>query len=373
MEHKNWLGYCCLYDPRGPGTLFQGQKNLSVHVLTAIEKTYGDYLEHLTPVKADAKTDIASLLKIACEIETVRATSREDPRGVVVVDMVLSLAHLPAKRHSDLIILIGHDSYSLRAWREWKKTRFGLSWARRGLAWWAWHRMERKLSRICYHRIYVSPVDRSAAGPRGTSSVMPIPLRPQLHAAQASRSMMKNRKPPRKFLVPVPVINAAQNLAEEKILQKILAELPNGATATVWGAAAEHHAKRFGADPRLRFIDWVDDYSAFLGGFDLLIYPRLVGSGFHTKLAEALALGVPCMAVEWICEALADANYTGLTAFREQTFSATLTKVIQTGAELPKGLPDKANPGVAMLPLIEAVNAARSHIKGLGEERAKCP
>lgn len=357
-----WLRYCCFYDPRGPERRFQGQKNLSAHVLTALERTYGDYLELLPYSQVDQAPNIASLLKVTREIETIRASSGATPKGITVVDMVLSLAYLPIERCADAIILIGHDSYALRAWREWQKTRFGLRWLRRGLAWWAWHRLERRLSRICEHRIYVSPVDLDAAGPSKTASFMPIPLHTQILAGQVYASTRQEKSSPKKILVPVPVLNTAQNSIEETILRKILVALPHDANVSVWGAAADHHAKALGADPRLHFVDWVTDYSAFLSSFDLLIYPRLVGSGFHTKLAEALALGVPCLAVDWICEALAAAGYTGLTAFREETFSATLDHVLQAGATPPKGLPDAAKPDVAMAPLIAAINATRDRL-----------
>ncbi len=352
------LYYCCLYDPRGKARAFQGQKNLSAHVLAVLEKTYPTTMRVLDRDSSAVVPKVFDLLKTARRIEAYRAratTPNSALQGVTVVDMVLSFADLPSERFLDNIVLIGHDSYALRAWREWRQTPLGRGWLRRGLAWWAWHRLERHLARICAHRIYVSPVDQRVAGPLETSSVISIPLGSDIHAAKCSTLARPKQHPPRTILIPVPVLNAAQNAFEARALVRILEVLPQGAVLTLWGAAASHHAKAFGTRPNLRFVDWVEDYTAFLSGFDLLLYPRAVGSGFHTKLAEAQALGVPCLTVDWVAAALQTAGYTGLSTYRGGAFIAALSKVLADGAPHPGAVPRTADPDVALRPLLDAI------------------
>lgn len=349
--------YCCLYDPNATSSQFQGQKNLSRYVLAALSIAYPNELTRAGLSEPSAVPSVSQLIATARKIARFRRDSGP-PRGVTVIDMVLSLGTVPEAQYGDHLILIGHDSYALRARRELAATKPGSAWVRRVVAYLAWRHLEDCLAKLCHRRIYVSAVDAAAAGPRSSALVMPIPLSATMRRA-AEVPKIGLRGSPKRLLISVPVLNRAQNRFDLAAIRQVRRLAPPDATLTVWGAAAEPLAARLTDLGGLEFVPWAEDYEAFLRRFDLLIYPRIVGSGFHSKLAEALAVGLPCLAVDWIAKALTDAGYCGLLPFSGiSDFAPAVVRALATAAP-PPTVSDLADPAVALAPLLEAVEFAR--------------
>ena len=350
------LYYCCLYDPTVDSPDFSGQKNLSRHVLDALNSTHRLTLSAITCSDPPTLPSVGRLIAVTQKIARHRRTS-DSNTGVTVVDMVHSLASLPEARYGDSLIVIGHDSYALRARRELEATKNGPPKIRRMIAYLAWRYLEHRLGKICHKRIYVSPIDAQVAASDGSALVMPIPLTATMRRA-ATMPTARSNGLPKRLLVPVPVLNTSQNRFDLDAIAQIRRLAPSGTTVTVWGAAADYLASQLPDHDGLDFVSWADDYQAFLSCFDLLIYPRIIGSGFHGKISEALATGLPCVVVDWVAHALTHAGYGGLLTFSgDHDFAKVVGQALAGPAPRPR-VP-KGDPARAMAPLLTAVDQAK--------------
>lgn len=349
------IHYCCFYYPfSAPG--FAGQKNLSrsVHAILAAE-----FGESLHSTSQDPRADFPSVLSCLKVAHRLLLGRLSRTREVTVLDMIHSLSCLPKERHRDRIILVGHDSYALRAWRELRHSRPTLGWhkVRKAAAWAAWAYLEFLLRLVCTSRLYVSPIDRAAVGGKRSAEIA-IPLSPHLLQSRPQSSSIGEIK---RVLISTPVCNATQNAFDVEAI-RIVHEItfPN-ASIVVWGAAADRLSSEIGHLAGVEFVSWVHDYISFVQSFDLLIYPRIIGSGFHTKIAEALVLGVQCVCAEWVARALEAVGYSGLSTFEAR---GCLGSAVRRALELHRRgkrrphVPAAVHPQVALRPLVDACYAA---------------
>lgn len=369
------LRYCCFYHPFDkPG--FQGQKNLSVHIDRVLSERFSGQYQTVSSPEFSGFPTIQGILKTLHSLlwwRVVNLFRRHGPDNacnVTVVDMIHSVVVLGRQNSGDHLVLIGHDSYSLRAWRQLMQTGAGLAFVRTAVAWMCWRYAEFLARCLFDFQFFVSPVDRRVAGHPSRSGVLPIPLSEHIReAAGQRRSPSGHRR--QKLLVPVAVINPTQNSFDLAAVKTIRRVCPPDTEITLWGAGAEALRPGLEAVENLHFVTWVEDYTGFLSQFDAVIYPRIVGSGFHTKLAEVLALGIPSLSVDWIGEALTSAGYGGLSTFSGPGDFETAVRRFCEHAPSPAStatvsLPHSTDATHALQPLVERCDELLTSVSDTG-------
>jgi len=129
------LRYCCFYHPFDkPG--FQGQKNLSVHIEQVLSDSFsGQYKTVSSPESSDFPSIfniVKSLHKVLWwrVLDLFGSHGTDAPHNVTVVDMIHSVVGLGRQNSGDRLVLIGHDSYSIRWLPQFKQTCASTSKAR---------------------------------------------------------------------------------------------------------------------------------------------------------------------------------------------------------------------------------------------------
>ena len=368
------LCYCCFYHPFDkPG--FQGQKNLSVHVDRVLSDSFAKQYQSVSSREFSGFPSIYGIVKTLHKVlwwrvlDIFRSRGADAPHNVTVVDMIHSVVVLGRQNSGDRLVLIGHDSYSLRGRRQLMQTGAGTAFVRTAAAWVCWCYAEFLARRVFDFQFFVSPVDCRVAGHPHRSGVLPIPLSEHIRKAAGRRLPSSGRR--RKLLIPVAVVNPAQNSFDAAAVRTIVRVCPPETEITLWGAGAEILKSEFDAVEDLQFVTWVEDYTGFLGQFDAVIYPRIVGSGFHTKLAEVLALGVPTLSVDWIAEALTSAGYSGLSTFTgsgdfETAVQEFFTHGQSTAATTASSLPQSADAKHALQPLVDCCDELLASVSDTG-------
>lgn len=369
------LRYCCFYHPFEKAG-FQGQKNLSVHIDNVLSDNFSEnYQTDPTPDFSEFPS-IQNILKALHRLlwwrslDFFRRHDKDSAHNVTVVDMIHSVVVLGRQNSGDRLVLIGHDSYSLRGWRQLMQTGAGFAFVRTAMAWLCWRYAEFLARRLFDFQFFVSPVDRRIAGHTQRSGVLPIPLSEHIRNASIERRSSSGHRR-QKLLVPVAVINPTQNSFDMTAVKTIRRVCPPDTEITLWGGGAETLRPELGAVENLQFVTWVEDYTGFLRQFDAVIYPRIVGSGFHTKLAEVLALGIPSLSVDWIAEALTSAGYGGLSTFTgPDDFESAVRGFCEQGSDpistAPVGLPESADAIHALQPLVERCHVLLTLAPGTG-------
>lgn len=64
----------------------------------------------------------------------------------------------------------------------------------------------------------------------------------------------------------------------------------------VWGRGATARTQRQATAAGARYVGWVDDYTAYLDQFDIVVYPQPAAAGLQTKIQQAMALGITVVA-----------------------------------------------------------------------------
>lgn len=316
---NNWdkapVGYCCFYRS-GIGSGFKGQCNVSIPLRQVLALHFNVKDINRSKHQYSRFPSVARIIGAMQLILLTRLVSRASSSRQlnIVVDMVHSLIELPKIHFKDTLILVGHDSYALRSWRDLKHTGPILHKIRRITALLAWLYAEWLSRQVFSHQFFVSPIDRQFAGSANRSSFVPIPLS-SLVASASAQLLSRRRNSKRRILIPVSVINASQNRYDLDIIRLAYDKLSDWGDIVIWGAASKYMKKELSYLPKLDYVEWAEDYCEFLAAFDLLIYPRVVGSGFHTKIAEAAALGVPCVCVDWVALPLIEAGYQGIMQY----------------------------------------------------------
>jgi hypothetical protein len=369
------LCYCCFYHPFDkPG--FQGQKNLSVHIDRVLSDSFSGQYQTISSPESSGFPSIYSIVKTLHNLLWWRVTDlfgshrTDSPHNVTVVDMIHSVVALGRQNSGDRLVLIGHDSYSLRAWRQLMQTSAGTAFVRTAAAWLCWCYAEFLARCVFDFQFFVSPVDCRVAGHPHRSGVLPIPLSEHVRKAAGQRRPSSGHRR-RRCLVPVAVINPTQNSFDTAAVKTITRVLPPETEITLWGAGAETLRPGLEAIENLKFVTWVEDYTGFLGQFDAVIYPRIVGSGFHTKLAEVLALGIPSLSVDWIAEALTSAGYGGLSTFSGPGDFETAVREFCGHGPSPAptatvSLPQSADAKHALQPLVESCDELLTSVSDIG-------
>lgn len=362
------LYYHAFFGPNTPG--LAGQQNLAREVRKLLSETFE--LEDLAPADAAAVAvpKLTTVLAAIVRLALARGLNPKRSCDVTVIDMVHSLATLDSSRARDRLIVIGHDSYALRARRDlgaargWpRKMRLVVSWA-------GWRLVEFFLRRLVWRALFVSPLDSDQAVKGDQADVLAIPVSAGLRDAGARRRAKGTPHSDRPhILVSLPVTNASQLDIDLALVACLMHVAESRAEITLWGKGTASLRARLKLPATVRTVDWVDDYVGFVAGFDLLVYPRMVGSGFHTKLAEALTLGVPCLCVDWIATPLWHAGYNGIITFTKQaTFSSALAGWLDAfydGLASPvPTIPAKAAPKAALAPLLKAISQALTEKRG---------
>lgn len=72
----------------------------------------------------------------------------------------------------------------------------------------------------------------------------------------------------------------------------------------VWGRKAPEALRQAAAVAGATYVDWVEDYDAFLAGGDIYVYPQRAAAGLQTKVQQAMAAGLAVVAAPEILEAL---------------------------------------------------------------------
>lgn len=369
------LRYCCFYHPFDkPG--FQGQKNLSVHIDRVLSDSFSGQYQTVSSPEFSGFPSIQSILKTLHSllwwrvVDKLRRHDTDNAHNVTVVDMIHSVVVLGRQNSGDRLVLLGHDSYSLRAWRQLMQTGAGVAFVRTAAAWLCWRYAEFLARCLFDFQFFVSPVDRRVAGHPHRSSILPIPLSEQFREAAGRRRSSSGRRR-QKLLVPVAVINPTQNSFDIAAVKTIRLVCPPETEITLWGGGAETLRPGLEAVENLEFVTWVEDYTGFLGQFDAVIYPRIVGSGFHTKLAEVLALGIPSLSVDWIAEALTSVGYGGLSTFSGPDDFETAVRGFCGHGPSPAPtaavrLPQSADAKHALQPLVERCDELLTSVSDTG-------
>jgi len=68
-----------------------------------------------------------------------------------------------------------------------------------------------------------------------------------------------------------------------------------GARCVIWGKSPHPLLQRARSLPGVTFVEFVDDWLAYLRRMTVLVYPQRCGSGLQTKVQSAMALGLPCV------------------------------------------------------------------------------
>lgn len=354
------LFYSCFFGPLSTGV--DGQQNLAAPVRTLLSDTFT--MIDLSPATAETARfpTLRQVIAAIHRLLLVRLFRR--PSGqVTVVDMMHSFASLPSARAADRFVLLGHDSYALRTRRDLAyaqgvgpRIRLALS----ALGWWY---VELLLRRLTWKSLFASPLDRDQAAP-GKGDVFAIPVSKALRIRGAQlRPPLYDRDSQPHILVSLPVVNPTQGMIDLKLVRELLARTSDTHRVTLWGKGAVELAARYVLPPDVAVVTWVADYADFVEEADLLVYPRLIGSGFHTKLAEALVLGVPCLCADWVAAPLIAAGYNGLRSFTSaQDFGTALTEALADLAASAPGpiitIPASAAPAVALSPIVAACTKA---------------
>jgi hypothetical protein len=369
------LRYCCFYHPFDkPG--FQGQKNLSVHIDQELSDSFSGQYQTVSSPDFSGFPSLQSILRMLHSqlwwrvVDQWRPHDTDRACNVTVVDMIHSVVALGRQNSGDRLVLIGHDSYSLRAWRQLMRTGAGLAFVRSAAAWLGWRYTEFLARRLFDFQFFVSPVDRRVAGHPRRSGILPIPLSQQIREAAGQRRPSSDHCR-QKLLVPVAVINPTQNSFDMAAVKTIRLVCPPETEITLWGGGAETLRPELQGVENLRFVTWVEDYVGFLEQFDAVIYPRIVGSGFHTKLAEVLALGIPSLSVDWIAEALNSAGYGGLSTFTGPGDFETAVREFcghgqNTAPTAMASLPRSADAKHALQPLVERCDELLTSVSDTG-------
>lgn len=360
---KEKLFYCAFYGPETSG--LPGQQNLSRFVRTALAESFDVTNLSPKPIKIKRFPGLLTVVTALVRLWYHQSKRRTSDANVTVVDMIHSLTALPKARSADRLIVIGHDSYALRARRDFAHARQIRARLRLGASMMGWSFAEFLLRRVAWRTFFVSSIDLSNAARGHPSGLLAIPVDEKIreigHRYRKTQSVRNSDL--QRIVVSLPVTNSTQNRIDAELVNQVLSILGERAEVTLWGKGAELVARRADPTGRARVVEWVEDYAKFLQSFQLLVYPRMVGSGFHTKLAEALVLGVPCLCVDWVASPLIESGYDGLTTFSGSSdFPFALSTVTSRKATL-KGtpmpiLPAKASPAAALQPLIEACSEA---------------
>jgi hypothetical protein len=356
------LFYVCFFGPRSSGV--EGQQNLARPVRTILSETFD--LVDLAPATTETVRFPNLWLVVAALHRLVFARLFRRPSGrVTVVDMVHSFVTLPSDRACDRFVVLGHDSYALRTARDLAHTRGTLSRLRLAISALGWWYVEVLLRQLAWKSLFVAQIDRDrAAGKKG--GVFAIPVSDALRTQGAALRLMPRCVPSMPhILVSLPVVNPAQGRIDRALVQDLLIRTCGTHYVTLWGKGAKDMAARTTLPPDVAVITRVEDYAGFLASFDLLVYPRLIGSGFHTKLAEALVLGVPCLCADWVAAPLKAAGYNGIRSFVNmddfgQALTDSLADLSMPRPPLKPVIPASAAPSVALAPLIACCTEALS-------------
>lgn len=79
---------------------------------------------------------------------------------------------------------------------------------------------------------------------------------------------------------------------------------PAAAELVVWGRGAPQCLQLATAAAGGAYVDWVDDYEAFLASGDIYVYPQRAAAGLQTKVQQAMSAGLAVVAAPEILEAL---------------------------------------------------------------------
>lgn len=353
--------YHAFFGPNTPG--LEGQQNLSREVRKLLGTTFD--AQDLAPVGSEpvAVPSVFRVIVAMYRLLLTRALRPGCSGNLTVIDMVHSLATLDPARARDRLVVIGHDSYALRTWRDFRAARGGLPRLRLALSWACWRHVEFLLRLLAWRAMFVSPLDSHHASWSKAGETLAIPVAASLREAGRRRRMNAGaaRKPGRpRLLVSLPVCNTNQQRIDRLLVDRLLEIASARACITLWGKGAAALYGECVLPDNVRVVDWADDYARFLQGFDLLVYPRMIGSGFHTKLAEAQTLGVECICVDWVAEPLLRAGYDGILTFSDpSSFSRAVEDWLESFFINPTrplcSIPAKATPEAALAPLLDAV------------------
>ena len=79
---------------------------------------------------------------------------------------------------------------------------------------------------------------------------------------------------------------------------------PAPAELVVWGRGAPPALRTATVAAGGTYVDWVDDYDAFLASGDIYVYPQRAAAGLQTKVQQAMSAGLAVVAAPEILEAL---------------------------------------------------------------------
>lgn len=81
----------------------------------------------------------------------------------------------------------------------------------------------------------------------------------------------------------------------------------------VWGRKAPEALRQAAEAAGGTYVDWVEDYDAFLASGDIYVYPQRAAAGLQTKVQQAMAAGLAVVAAPEILEALeVDSDWSAL-------------------------------------------------------------
>ena len=79
---------------------------------------------------------------------------------------------------------------------------------------------------------------------------------------------------------------------------------PAPAELVVWGRGAPPALRTATVAAGGTYVDWVDDYDAFLASGDIYVYPQRAAAGLQTKVQQAMSAGLAVVAAPEVLEAL---------------------------------------------------------------------
>ncbi len=200
------------------------------------------------------------------------------------------------------IVLTCHDAYSLAR----RRARLAAKGAIEGITMWLREAAFRKLEKRHYPEmdavVTVSPVDADYLRVCGLNEVRTVPVPLDLDTDGMICRKWSERA---EVLCVVPPV-AVRNVIYDAInflaigVPRIREAVGRDLKITVWGGAAYKIRKAIKEKDGLTFLDTVPDYFRFLSRRWVYVYPRRVGAGLHTKVLEAMGMGLPVVGYEEI-------------------------------------------------------------------------
>lgn len=250
-----------------------------------------------------------------CSIAPLKLVLANTPKlgdaDLIIADRYLVLGAINLWPNTAKLFL-PHDAYSLAAER-------GLMWALslgERLLWFrrylGYRNMEKYASRVFDLIVPVSAVDLNHWKARHQNckyECLPIAVEPNFLKKETQLNSTNNH------LLIHGLFHFEAKCVQllcflEHIYPRLLEIFPN-LSVTLWSPKLHKGLKRILLNfPKIKIQGWVDNYKEMLLSATVYYYPMAQSSGVQTKLLEAMALGLPCVASSETLSALEINNYS---------------------------------------------------------------